>query len=213
MSKVLSKYYFKPSFLWLFLLFSPLFNPAFNDDDPKAVRKTYKEITHTDITKYPDIYSTEILIFGISFSMSISDALEKIEDNQFVYFSIDPFNNNRYYLYDYEQLNGKNIPLAYFIWDQNGVVLLEVVFYQGFKKHMVGDAKKLLSLDIINKNSDIVKNFMGYPVKKETTLDIPSIGLKTFCYYYPNHNFKIFRNITDQTSSISFSICRELLFQ
>ncbi|HPD65423.1 MAG TPA: hypothetical protein P5050_06790 [Bacteroidia bacterium] len=187
-------------------------HPALSDDDPKSVRKTYKEITKTDITRYEDITATEILIFGISFNMSINEALEVIKLNDKVFFEVDPFNSNRYYLYDYEIVKERYLPLAYFIWDENGQKLLEIIIYTGFTKYLVGNTKKLLTLDVINKNSLIVKTFMGYPVKKEVTLDLPSIGLKTFCYYYPNHNFKIFRNITDESTSISLGICRELIF-
>lgn len=187
-------------------------HPALSDDDPKSVRKTYKEITKTDITRYEDITATEILIFGISFNMSINEALEVIKLNDKVFFEVDPFNSNRYYLYDYEIVKERYLPLAYFIWDESGQKLLEIIIYTGFTKYLVGNTKKLLTLDVINKNSLIVKTFMGYPVKKEVTLDLPSIGLKTFCYYYPNHNFKIFRNITDESTSISLGICRELIF-
>jgi len=195
----------------LFMLSFPKI--SLSDEDPKAVKKTYKEITKTDITKYSNINYNEILIFGISFNMSINDALQKTEDHPAIFFKVDPFNNTRYYLYDTSVVNGRNIPLAYFIWDENGKTLKEVIIYAGFKKYLVGDSKKLLGLDVINKNSELVKTFMGYPVKKEITLEIPAIGLKTFCYFYPNHNFKIFRNITDQSTSISLGICRELVYK
>jgi len=207
---------FNRKYCRIFLLTAMFFvthhHPALSDDDPKSVRKTYKEITKTDITRYEDITATEILIFGISFNMSINEALEVIKLNNKVFFEVDPFNSNRYYLYDYEIVKERYLPLAYFIWDENGQKLLEIIIYTGFTKYLVGNTKKLLTLDVINKNSLIVKTFMGYPVKKEVTLDLPSIGLKTFCYYYPNHNFKIFRNITDESTSISLGICRELIF-
>lgn len=207
---------FNRKYCRIFLLTAMFFvtnhHPALSDDDPKSVRKTYKEITKTDITRYEDITATEILIFGISFNMSINEALEVIKLNDKVFFEVDPFNSNRYYLYDYEIVKERYLPLAYFIWDESGQKLLEIIIYTGFTKYLVGNTKKLLTLDVINKNSLIVKTFMGYPVKKEVTLDLPSIGLKTFCYYYPNHNFKIFRNITDESTSISLGICRELIF-
>lgn len=213
MSKHL-KYYFLTLAVTLLAHSIPVYGSTFCDDDPKTERKTYKEISKTDITRYEDIMATEILIFGISFNMSINQALEVIKNyDNMVFFEVDPFNPNRYYLYDYEIVNDKYLPLAYFIWDDTGQKLLEIILYKGFSKYLVGNTKKLLTLDVINKNSLIVKTFMGYPVKKEVTLDLPSIGLKTFCYYYPNHNFKVFRNITDQSSSISLGMCRELIFK
>jgi hypothetical protein len=149
------------------------------------------------------------LVFGISFNKSINEALEIVSLKPNIYFRVDPFNDNRYYLFDIEKRNGKNLALAYFIWDDNGMQLNEIILYEGMMKYMVGDSRSLLTLDVINKNAHIVKTFMGYPSSKETSLDLPSIGVKSFNYYYPNHSFKVVRNFSDTGSSIAFGLINE----
>ncbi len=196
--------------LSLFCLLSPNAFASFEiTDDGSNQKRTYKEITKTDITKYATIKSNEILVFGISFNKSINEALEIVSSKPNIYFRVDPFNDNRYYLFDIEKRNGKNLALAYFIWDDNGLQLNEIILYEGMMKYMVGDSRSLLTLDVINKNAHIVKTFMGYPSSKETSLDLPSIGVKSFNYYYPNHSFKVVRNFSDTGSSIAFGLINE----
>ncbi|MBT3421961.1 MAG: hypothetical protein HN600_08345 [Bacteroidetes bacterium] len=196
--------------LALFCLLSPNAFASFEiTDDGSNQKRTYKEITKTDITKYATIKSNEILVFGISFNKSINEALEIVSLKPNIYFRVDPFNDNRYYLFDIEKRNGKNLALAYFIWDDNGMQLNEIILYEGMMKYMVGDSRSLLTLDVINKNAHIVKTFMGYPSSKETSLDLPSIGVKSFNYYYPNHSFKVVRNFSDTGSSIAFGLINE----
>ena len=196
--------------LSLFCLLSPNAFASFEiTDDGSNQKRTYKEITKTDITKYATIKSNEILVFGISFNKSINEALEIVSLKPNIYFRVDPFNDNRYYLFDIEKRNGKNLALAYFIWDDNGMQLNEIILYEGMMKYMVGDSRSLLTLDVINKNAHIVKTFMGNPSSKETSLDLPSIGVKSFNYYYPNHSFKVVRNFSDTGSSIAFGLINE----
>ena len=55
--------------LSLFCLLSPNAFASFEiTDDGSNQKRTYKEITKTDITKYATIKSNEILVFGISFN-------------------------------------------------------------------------------------------------------------------------------------------------
>lgn len=172
-------------------------------DETATTRKRYKEITKTDITKYKDITSKEILVFGIHLDMTQNEVRNIVDKSGQLFFKADPFNDNRLYLYDNE-----NNALAYFIWSDSSNVkgLQEIIFYYGFSKYMVGASKNLLTMEVINKNSEIVKDFIGYPNYKEITLDLPSLGLKSFSYYYSEKKFKVNRNISDSGTSISFSI-------
>ena len=194
----------------IFILLVFFCKSTYSDDAKKRNIAAFKEITQTDITAFKDIIATEIVVFGINFNMSIEKALEVIENNTLVFMEVDPFNNNRYYLYDYEINYGRHIPLAYFIWNDEGEILHEILLYQGFTKYLVGGSRNLLSTDVINKHSDLVKTFIGYPSRKEIVLDIPAIGVKSFCYYYPDHDFKVFRNLSDKGSSIHFGLIRDL---
>lgn len=203
-----TKYFFLISFLFL-----SAFTPSSTDDDAKKTAvASFSEITSTDITALPEIVASEITIFGISFTTTLEKAIEILADNQLVFLEVDPFNNNRYYLYDYEIVNNKHLPLAYFIWDEFGVKLQEVILYKAFSKYLVGRSKDLLTMEVINKHSEVVRDFIGYPSRKETTLDIPSIKMTTFCYYYPDHDFKVIRSVTEKGTSISFGLISNLDF-
>jgi len=202
----------KSFFLLSFLILSA-FKPSISDDDAKKTTlASFNEITSTDITALPEIVASEITIFGIGFTTSLEKAIEILEENTMVFLEVDPFNNNRYYLYDYEIVNNKHLPLAYFIWDEFGFKLQEVILYKAFSKYLVGRSKDLLTMEVINKHSEVVKDFIGYPSRKETTLDIPSIKMTTFCYYYPDHDFKVIRSVTEKGTSISFGLISNLDF-
>lgn len=180
------------------------------EPDKKTTRKTKKEITKTDITRYKDITAEEILILGIHLNMNINEVKEIISKYPQFYLSVDPFNENRYYLYDTRQINNKNVSLAYFIWDDKSPNsgLKEIIIYFGFSRYLVGNSKNLVTLEVINKNSAIVQDFMGYPSRKEVILDLPALGVKSFSYFYPERKFKVNRYISDDGTSISFSIFR-----
>ncbi|MEA3495311.1 MAG: hypothetical protein U9R42_04680 [Bacteroidota bacterium] len=200
-NKTLLKHFF--TFILIFS-FSIISN-ADGTKPTKSKRKRYKEITKTDITKYKDISSSEIMIFGIHLNMKINEVKTEINKNKNIFLQEDPFNSRRFYLYE---KNSTQAPLCYLKWDDNNDKsgLQEVVFYFKFIKYLPGISKNLLTLEVINKNSEIVKTFMGYPTRKELSLQIPSLGIKTYSYYYPERNFKINRYISDNGSSISFCI-------
>ena len=168
-------------------------------------RKTKKEIIKTDITKYTDITADEILVFGAALNMDYQTVERELSRYPEVYMKVDPFNENRFYLYENDFLNGNNVILAYFIWDEEKKALQEIVLYFGFIKYLVGNSKNLLTTEVINKDSRIIQEFLGPPTEKEITLDIEVLGLKSFSYFYPERKFKVIRNISDDKSSIAFS--------
>ncbi len=196
----------------LFLLssYSAWANTSNLPGDPFKTRRTYKEITKTDITRYKNITSSEIMVFGIHLGMSVEECQNALKNNRQVFLKQDPFNPNRYYLYDTSRINNRYVCLGYLKWEsrlkENEKKLSEIVFYFDFIKYLVGRSKNLLTLEIINKHSQIVKDFMGYPATRTEELDIPSLGLRAYSYFYPNHYFKVIRYISDEGSSLSFSI-------
>jgi hypothetical protein len=178
---------------------------SFSQPLETSSRKTKKEIIKTDITKYADITADEILVFGAALEMDYQTVERELSRYPEVYMKVDPFNENRFYLYENDFLNGNNVILAYFIWDEEKKALQEIVLYFGFIKYLVGNSKNLLTTEVINKDSRIIRDFLGPPTEKEITLDIEALGLKSFSYFYPERKFKVIRNISDDKSSIAFS--------
>lgn len=174
------------------------------DDTGKKTRK-YNEITNIDITLNNNMNAKNISVFGLYLSMDIQEVKNKIELNHNIFIERDPFNSNRFYLLDKEKYSGKNIVLAYFIWEKNNIGLKEIVLYHGFMKYMIGNSKKLLTYDVLDNNSHIFKFFLGQASSKEVILDIPKIQTRSIAYYYANKNFKITKNITEQVVTFSLS--------
>ena len=120
----------------------------------------FKEITKVDITEYKDIKSTEITVFGLYLNMKLEDIVKEVDKYDFIYVEKDVFNENRLYLYDDKATNADNT-LAYLILDENTFDLKQIVLYPNMIKYLIGNTKKLLTLEMINQNSDIVKYFTG----------------------------------------------------
>jgi hypothetical protein len=190
-------------FLLLFILYG---NEAIsNNHKPGNTSNRFKEITKEDITLFRDIKSTDITVFGLYLSMKLEEIVREINQYDFLYVEKDVFNENRLYVYD-DKGNDMNNTLAYLILDENTFDLKEIVLYPAMIKYLIGNSKKLLTLEMINQNSDIVKYFTGIPQQRKKILDIPSLHLESYTYYYPTRNFVLTKNKNDKKIQLSLSL-------
>jgi hypothetical protein len=192
-------------FALLFILSLVIFSFPYHNLSLSQSADKYTEITKTDITLSENITSAKINVFGAHLGMKMADVKSLFKDNPQVSLEIDKFNPFRYYLYDKSFGKAKKVAVAYFIWDEKTHILKEITLYQEFVKFTKGKTYQLFSQDVFQKESEIVKYFLGLPYKKKQTLDIPSIGLKAYCYYY-YRNFMITKNISDEGTNISLSL-------
>jgi hypothetical protein len=142
--------------------------------------------------------------------MKTEELLNLAENNKNFIFEKDIFNENRYYVYDRTLENGKKIALAYLYLGGKDTGIKEITLYSGIHKYLVGNTKFILTYDVFNRNSYIVKYFTGIPSKRELLLEIPRLGLKSYAYYYPEKNFMVTRNISDTEVTIKFSLILNL---
>lgn len=170
----------------------------------------FYELTTTDITKNSEITAINIKVFGLYLSMKLEEVLPILKHNLNIYLKQDPYNSNRYYLYDREKYNGKDIVMAYLIWGNDNIGLKEIVLYHGFLKFMVGNSRMLLTYDAIDKHTYIYSSYLGFPSRMEVILDIPDIKMKSTAFYYPNKNFKIIKTVSEQVVSFSMSLVLKL---
>jgi len=165
----------------------------------------FKEITKVDITEYKDIKSTEITVFGLYLNMKLEDIVKEVDKYDFIYVEKDVFNENRLYLYDDKATNADNT-LAYLILDENTFDLKQIVLYPNMIKYLIGNTKKLLTLEMINQNSDIVKYFTGLPDQRKKVMDIPSLHMESYEYFFPDRNFVLTKNKNDSEIKIYLSL-------
>jgi hypothetical protein len=168
------------------------------------------EMTRFDITEYKDIQAKDISIFGIYLTMKTEELLNTLEASPFIYLEKDIFLENRFYLYDRQKKDDKNILLAYLVLGESDTGIKEITLYNGIIRYLTGNSKLLLTYDILNKNSYIVTFFTGYPSYRELIIDIPKIGLKTYAYYYREKNFIVSKNISKDNVSLTFSLVLNL---
>jgi hypothetical protein len=176
-----------------------------NNYNPVNSSNRFKEITKEDITLYRDIRSADITVFGLYLSMKLEEIVREINQYDFLYVEKDVFNENRLYVYD-DKGNDEDNTLAYLILDENTFDLKEIVLYPAMIKYLIGNTKKLLTLEMTNQNSDIVKYFTGLPQERKKILDIPSLHLESYKYYYPTRNFVLTKNKNDKKIQLSLSL-------
>ena len=73
-------------------------------------------------------------------------------------------------------------------------------------KYLIGNSKKLLTLELLNQNSDIVKYFTGSPEQRKKILDIPSLNMESYTYYFPKRNIVLTKYKNDQKFRLSLSL-------
>lgn len=169
-----------------------------------AQTTNFTEITANDITKNEKLSALNISVFGVHLGMKISDVKNILQNNPKVVLVLDNYNPFRYYLY--EKISGENkIAIAYMIWDNKTHALKEITLYSAFSKFTIGSTAYLFTQEAFNKENAIVKYFLGNPYKRKILLDIPSIGLKSYAYYFYK-NYMITKNISDEGTSYSFSL-------
>ncbi len=167
----------------------------------------YQEVTDVDITQVKDIDASEISVLGVHLGTSIQKTKQKIARKKGIFFRQDKFNNSRLYLYEYNQGNKKNDPLGYFKWNDKNSGLDEIIIYEDFKKYMKGKSKKLVTREALSYYEEGVgKNFLGYPLKKEKILNIPSQNLKHTAYYYKGKSYQVIKQVNGENVKYAFGI-------
>ena len=192
-------------FLFLLLLVIIGNSTLAGNSEYGKVNNRFKEITKEDITLYRNIESKDITIFGLYLTMKLEDIVRELNQYDFLYVEKDVFNENRLYIYD-DTGNDSGNTLAYLILDKNTFDLKEIVLYPNMIKYLIGNSKKLLTMEMANQNSDIVKYFTGLPMQRKKILDIPTLQMESYAYYFPNRNFVFTKNKIDKKIQLSLSI-------
>ncbi len=167
----------------------------------------FHEVTEEDITRIKDLQAQSISVLGVHLGTSFQAAKQRIARKKGVFLKQDKFNHYRLYLYDYEQKNGKNIPLGYFKWNHRDSGLQEIILYQGFGRYMAGKSRNLVTAEALSYYEEGVgKNFLGYPHKKEKILHVPSQDIKHVAYYYKDKSYQVIKQKNQDKVQYAFGI-------
>jgi hypothetical protein len=137
--------------------------------------------------------------------MKMEELLNLDEKNSNIFFEKDVFNENRYYIYEQGKGGLKSAALAYISFGSGDTGISCITLYSSMIRYIEGRAKYMLTYDILNKSSYIVRNFSGLPTKRETVIDIPRLGLKSYAYIYPEKNFIVTRHMSENGTTLTFS--------
>jgi hypothetical protein len=200
------RFFFRHTFIILLILFFTGIKdlPASNSE-PFKFQNRFREMTREDITIYKDIKSTDITVFGLYLSMKLEEIVRELNQYDFLYVEKDVFNENRLYIYD-DKGNDSDNTLAYLILDENTYDLKEIILYPNMIKYLQGNSKKLVTLEMINSRSEIVQYFAGTTKERKKILDIPSLKMVSYAYFFPERNFVVTKNKIDKKIQISFSL-------
>lgn len=166
------------------------------------------EITQVDFTHNNELTSGDLSVFGIGLGMSQNEAMAAMDLHPELYYEEDNMHESgdfRIYVYDRMDNGASKNCILYLIWDNGQATLSSITFFEDFIFYLQGSSRDLLTLNAIDPESDIYRNYLGEPGYSEVTLDIPMIGLKHITYYYPSRGLEITHKRNSDGESVVFA--------
>jgi len=191
--------FFKEEYALLQNAYKKLMGPDPDTKKGESLQKTLIEveqkieITETDIILYPNLRADSISVFNIKIGMNKKNVQYILQQDSNLYSDIDCGHNTnefRMYVYDKDGNNSKRNCILYLIWN-NHDELSKITFFEDFARYLKGDTKKLLTFEGFDSKSKLCQEYLGYPNKKDVTLDVPSIKLKHTTYYFYSKGIEI----------------------
>jgi hypothetical protein len=150
------------------------------------------EITAADIQTLVGIHSSQISILGFHLGMSRQKAEATLAHSETLLAFQDAWNPTRIYVYERTPAGEKGAALLYLIWDGIDESLRRITVFQGFRRYLPANFKRLLTMEAIDNTSEFKKRFIGYPNRSKVTLDGGSkMDLKHTTYYYDDIGLEI----------------------
>lgn len=165
------------------------------------------ELTTTDVTNIKKFNPDRISILGVSLGMDFQEVKTLFEHSDKARIKQDIFHNERLYLMHPD--TSRDVSFGYFIWEDLKGPLKAIVIYDDFRDLLKGETKALLTENAFDFSSAIVRDFLGYPAKKEVVFEVKEIDLKLTTYYYPQKRLQIFRLNQGDDASFFFSLSQD----
>lgn len=141
------------------------------------------ELTDVDITTLPNFNATHATVYGVGLGMRYETALDILSKQKFLKVEKDPMNVRRFIIYEKNDTGKVAVGLLKFYRTENK--LYQIVLFPTFSKHLKGGACNIMSMQCMDPNADVYKQFLGAAASSTVELDLPSIKTKNTLFYYP----------------------------
>ena len=108
------------------------------------------EITAADIQTLVGIHSSQISILGFHLGMSRQKAEATLAHSETLLAFQDAWNPTRIYVYERTPAGEKGAALLYLIWDGIDESLRRITVFQGFRRYLPANFKRLLTMEAID---------------------------------------------------------------
>jgi hypothetical protein len=141
------------------------------------------ELTDVDITTLSNFNASHATVYGIALGMRYETALSLLAKQKFLQVEKDPMNIRRYIVYEKNDTGKVAVALLKFYKTEDK--LYQIVLFPPFSKHLKGESCNLMSMQCMDPNSDVYKQFLGAAASSNVELNLPSIKTKNTLFYYP----------------------------
>ena len=139
--------------------------------------------------------SKEFSVFGVKLGMSHKEAKLALQKDNRLFAKVDNYNPSRLYVYDKKDKRA----ILYLIWDPGSETLSQITIFSDSRIFLTDNFKRLLSFEVLDKDSKFKKKFIGYHTKRYASFDLPSIEAKDIAYLYEDLGIEItHRKVKDE---------------
>jgi hypothetical protein len=151
------------------------------------------EITEVDFTA--EVVPPERLrVLGVGLGMTRAEAEVALRATGRYDGKEDSFNPTRLYVYDRTRGEGDDACVLYLIWAPGQTGLERISVFRPFGDRLVGEARALLTTDVLDGGSGVRKR-LGEPDDEAVTLDAPLASLKHTSYFYRRRGLIVTRQV------------------
>ena len=152
--------------------------------------------------------STDFSIHGIRLGLTQEEAWQILYADGTFIGEIDKSNPSRIYVYGKNRDGAKGDSLLYLIWEPTKTGMSQISIFQGFRKSLAPNFRRLMTFEAVDNGSAFKKAFIGYANRSEITLDIPSIGTKHRTFFYDDIGIEVVHQHHSGDEQVMFSIVK-----
>ncbi len=175
-----------------------------------SAAETTAEMTSVDITKRPDITSSDCTVFGIRLGMTKEKVLYQLEEKNLLwgyyngYLLTDKKFSNIVYVFDRTEEDAVGSALIRMNFNREGT-LDAIILYPSMRKHLAGESKRLVDQEVLERRTRRV--LLGEKERVESE-DLPIIDLKLDIFHYDERGFQVRHkhSYSKRTDEIYFSL-------
>ena len=150
--------------------------------------------------------SKDYTIHGLRLGITHSQAWEILGKKSSLMGFKDNYNPSRIYVYSRRPDGSKGEGILYLIWEPDEKTMSQITVFQGFRDALSPNFRRLLTFEAVDNQSPFKREFIGYANRSNTTLDVPSIGLKHITYFYDEIGLEVTHKHSSDGDEVVFAI-------